>query len=82
MVSIILPTQSQETELMKESGYSSQTLSGSKAQGLIIAVQTVAQYLFGKTSVVSYFFLLFLIKFHDAPNQTFKCLVSFLTSLS
>ena len=81
MVSIILPTQSQETELMKQSWYSSQTLSGSKAQALITAFHTVAQYLFGKT-LVSYFFLLFLIKFHDAPNQAFKCLVSFLTSLT
>lgn len=49
MVSIILPTQSQKTELMKQNWYSSQNLSGSKAQALIIDVQTVAQYLFGKT---------------------------------
>ena len=36
MVSIILPTQSQETELMKQSWYSSRNLSDSKAQALII----------------------------------------------
>ena len=36
----------------------------------------------GKPSAAHYLFLLILIQFHDVLDQAFKCLVSFLTSLT